>query len=205
MPEKPDRQRSRAGYSSRCHKESDTTERLRSSRQQQAWKFCDLRLKGARPRVTEFTRPLPGPLPTLRASRIGDQLSLRLGASSTTLNWGTFLVGQWLRLLLPTQGPRADPPGQGTRSHTPQLKIPSATTKTWSNQINKFLKRNTQLIPRRNPRLSPDQPRLPFQSPLNLLLLRELTLDMLIPPPPPPPRWGQVTEGIQTWGRGRHH
>ena len=27
-------------------------------------------------------------------------------------------------------------PGQGTRSHMPQLKIPSAATKTWSSQIN---------------------------------------------------------------------
>ena len=29
-------------------------------------------------------------------------------------------------------------PGQGTRSHVPQLKILHATTKTWHSQINKF-------------------------------------------------------------------
>lgn len=90
----------------------------------------------------------------------------------------------------PNTGAQGHPPGQGTSSHMPQLKTPSAATKTLCNHINKFLKRNTQLVPRRNPRLSPAQPRLPFQSPLNLLLLRELTLDTLIPPPPPLPRPG---------------
>ena len=33
-------------------------------------------------------------------------------------------------------------PGQGTRSHMPQLKIPSAAAKTWSSQINIKKKKN---------------------------------------------------------------
>ena len=49
---------------------------------------------------------------------------------------GHSLVGQWLRLCAPNAGGLGSIPGQGTRSHmpqlrvyTPQLKIPQATTK----------------------------------------------------------------------------
>ena len=49
----------------------------------------------------------------------------------------TSLVGQWLRLYIPNAGGPGSIPGQGTRSHMPQLKvctlqlkIPYATTKT---------------------------------------------------------------------------
>ena len=50
---------------------------------------------------------------------------------------GTSLVVRWLRLDAPNAGDPASIPDQGTRSHMPQLKIPSATTKTQHRQINK--------------------------------------------------------------------
>ena len=50
---------------------------------------------------------------------------------------GTSLVVQWLRLRAPNAGGPGSIPGQGTRSHVPQLsvpvqqlKIPHAATKT---------------------------------------------------------------------------
>ena len=42
---------------------------------------------------------------------------------------GTSLVVQWLRLHTPNAGDPGSIPGQGTRSHMPQLKIPHAATK----------------------------------------------------------------------------
>ena len=65
---------------------------------------------------------------------------------------GTSLVVQWLRLCAASAGGLGSIPGQGTRSHVPQLKIPhaatknlhvitkecpNATTKTRHSQINK--------------------------------------------------------------------
>ena len=52
----------------------------------------------------------------------------------------TFPVVQWLRLHASNAGGPDSIPGQGTRSRTPQRrsKIPSAATKTWISQINKF-------------------------------------------------------------------
>ena len=43
---------------------------------------------------------------------------------------GTSLMVQWLRLCAPNAGGLGSIPGQGTRSHMPQLKIPRATTMT---------------------------------------------------------------------------
>ena len=58
---------------------------------------------------------------------------------------GTSLVVQWLRLPTPNAGGLGSIPGQGTRLHMPQLKIPhttmkipSAETKIQCSQINKF-------------------------------------------------------------------
>ena len=48
---------------------------------------------------------------------------------------GTALVVQWLRLHAPCAGGPHSIPGQGTRSHMPQLKISHALTKTWHRQI----------------------------------------------------------------------
>ena len=45
---------------------------------------------------------------------------------------------QWLRLHIPNAGGLNSIPGQGTRSHMPQIKIPHATTKTQHSQINNF-------------------------------------------------------------------
>ena len=45
--------------------------------------------------------------------------------------WGTSLAVQWLRLRDPSAGGRSSIPGQGTRPHMPQLKIPRAETRTW--------------------------------------------------------------------------
>ena len=57
---------------------------------------------------------------------------------------GTSLVVQWLRLCAPNARGPGLIPGQGTRSHMPQLrvcmmqlKILLAITKTWHSQINK--------------------------------------------------------------------
>ena len=55
------------------------------------------------------------------------------GIKKTT---GTSLVVQWLRLHVPNAGALGSIPGQGTRSHMPQLMIPHAATKTWCSQIN---------------------------------------------------------------------
>ena len=43
---------------------------------------------------------------------------------------GTSLVAQWLRLRAPNAGGPGSIPGQGTRAHVPQLKIPCAEMKT---------------------------------------------------------------------------
>ena len=48
---------------------------------------------------------------------------------------GTSLVVQWLRQHAPNAGGPGVIPGQRTRSHMPQLKIPCAATKTWHSQI----------------------------------------------------------------------
>ena len=60
---------------------------------------------------------------------------------------GTSLVVQWLRLHSPNAGGLSSIPGQGTRSHTlqlrvwvPQLKIPCAASKAWCSRINKYIK-----------------------------------------------------------------
>ena len=45
-------------------------------------------------------------------------------------------MAQWLRLRTPNVGGLGLIPGQGTRSHTPQLKIPSTTTETRGSRIN---------------------------------------------------------------------
>ena len=47
---------------------------------------------------------------------------------------GTCLAVQWLRLLAPNAGGLGVSPGQGTRSHAPQLKISCATIKIWYSQ-----------------------------------------------------------------------
>ena len=47
---------------------------------------------------------------------------------------GTSLVVQWLRLCAPNAGGLGSNPGQGTRSHMSQLKIPHTATKTRSSQ-----------------------------------------------------------------------
>ena len=49
---------------------------------------------------------------------------------------------QWLKLHSHSAGGVGLIPGQGTRSHTPQLKIPHATTKTQHSQIKNILKPN---------------------------------------------------------------
>ena len=51
--------------------------------------------------------------------------------------FGTSLVVQRLRLCAPTAGDLGLIPGQGVRSHKPQLKSSHAATKTQHNQINK--------------------------------------------------------------------
>ena len=52
-------------------------------------------------------------------------------------------VVRWLRLHSPNAGGPGSIPGQGTRSHMPQLKVPHAATKTRCGQI--FIYRLVQL------------------------------------------------------------
>lgn len=47
----------------------------------------------------------------------------------TSISWGTSLMVQWLRLCAPNAGGLGSIPGEGIRSHTPQLEIPNAATK----------------------------------------------------------------------------
>ena len=54
---------------------------------------------------------------------------------SSRISIGTFLVVQWVRFRAPNAGGLGSIPGQGTRFCIPQLKIPSATTKTHHSQI----------------------------------------------------------------------
>ena len=58
---------------------------------------------------------------------------------------GTPLVVQRLWLQTPNSEGPGSIPGQGTRSHMLQLKIPCATTKTWYSQINKYLKQTNNI------------------------------------------------------------
>ena len=62
-------------------------------------------------------------------------------SNQNTTKWGTSLVVQWLRLRTPSAGGPSSIPGQGTRSHMPQIKIPHAVAKTRCSQINKCLKK----------------------------------------------------------------
>ena len=58
-----------------------------------------------------------------------------LDKSRTDQICGISLVVQWLGLQVPNaEGPGLIP-GQGTRSHKLQLKIPRVTTKIWQSQI----------------------------------------------------------------------
>ena len=50
---------------------------------------------------------------------------------------GTFLLVYCLGLHALKAGDLGSIPGQGTRSHMMQLKIPHAATKSWHSQINK--------------------------------------------------------------------
>ena len=47
------------------------------------------------------------------------------------------IVVQWLRLYTPNGGGLGSIPGQGTRSHMPQLESLHSATKTWCSQMNK--------------------------------------------------------------------
>ena len=51
--------------------------------------------------------------------------------------WGNSLAVQWLRLCTPSSGGPGLIPGQGTRPHLLQLKIPHAAAKTCCSQIKK--------------------------------------------------------------------
>ena len=53
------------------------------------------------------------------------------------VSFGASLVVQWLKLHSPNAGGPGSIPGQGIRSHTPQLRILHFAAKTWCSQINK--------------------------------------------------------------------
>ena len=52
-------------------------------------------------------------------------------------NWYPLVI-QWLRFHTPNAGGLCSIPGQGTKSHMPQLKIPQVAPKTWCSKINKY-------------------------------------------------------------------
>ena len=54
------------------------------------------------------------------------------------ISTGTSLLVQWVRFHTPNAGVRGSIPGGGIRPHMLQLKILSATTKTWCSQMNKY-------------------------------------------------------------------
>ena len=54
---------------------------------------------------------------------------------------GNSLVVQRIRLCTPSAGGLGSIPGQETRSHMSQLKIPRTASKTWHSHINKYLKK----------------------------------------------------------------
>ena len=63
--------------------------------------------------------------------------------SAIKKNEGTSLVAQWVGLRTPNAGGPGSTPGQGTRSHVPQLRVhmpqlrsPPAATNTQCDQIN---------------------------------------------------------------------
>ena len=60
-----------------------------------------------------------------------------LSSNHSQMRPGTSLVIQWLRLHAPKAGAPGSIPGQGTRSHMPQLKILHAATKIRRSQTNK--------------------------------------------------------------------
>ena len=64
-----------------------------------------------------------------------------MGGSSRMASQGTSLVIQWLRLCTPNTGGLGSIPGQGTRSHKPQLKSLHAMTATWHCQTNTWKKK----------------------------------------------------------------
>ena len=55
-------------------------------------------------------------------------LSILYKTLETSERQDTSLVAQWLRLQAPNAGGLDSIPGQGTRSHEPQLKVPHAVT-----------------------------------------------------------------------------
>jgi len=52
-------------------------------------------------------------------------------------HWDSLVI-QWLRFHTPNAGGLCSIPGQGTKSHMPQLKIPQVAPKTWCSKINKY-------------------------------------------------------------------
>ena len=73
------------------------------------------------------------------------EIGFSFAGDKNILNSGISLVVQWLRLCAPNAGGPGSIPGQGTRSHVLQLKIPHSATKTWSSQIN-ILKRKKKIL-----------------------------------------------------------
>ena len=64
-----------------------------------------------------------------------------------------FLVVQWLRLHTSKAGGPGSTPGQGTRFHTPQVKIPCATMKTQCSPTNRqkyFYRKKKVMRPQKN-------------------------------------------------------
>ena len=63
----------------------------------------------------------------MRVKEESEKAGLKLNIKKTKV--GTSMVFQWLGLQVPNAGGLGSIPGQRTRSHMPQLKIPYVTTK----------------------------------------------------------------------------
>ena len=99
-----------------------------------------LRLKGSSvfPTLKHSLTHNHSPKPSTRFQGPGMAGKCRTGTGG-----GTSLVVHWLRLCAPNAWGLSLIPGQETRLHVPQLKIPRATTKTRCSQIHKyFFKKN---------------------------------------------------------------
>ena len=89
------------------------------------------------------------PAGTLEESLSSGTIHIRIWGAGY-LAPGTSLVVQWLKISSPSAGGPCLIPGQGTRSHMPQLKIPQDAMKTRHSWINK-LKFFLSAIPRPHP------------------------------------------------------
>ena len=136
------------------------------------------------PRAHPTPRPLPPPasacLPLLEAVSVVSWASSLHTVSSSNIRIlsRTSLVGQWLRLHAPNAGDPGSLPGQGTKSHSQQLKGSHVQLKTLHATTKTPGQSNKQTLKERI--LSTPYPAPPRHAPSLLMAVSSL------PPQPPP-------------------